>query len=77
PFHLKQLLLSLPLHFTILIISPSLLSFLTPLLPIFFPKPFLYQTDPYLQLPLLPQLHLTTLTLFQPGILLPVLGLLL
>ncbi|WP_145411773.1 MnhB domain-containing protein, partial [Staphylococcus epidermidis] len=73
PFHLNQLFKSFPIHFKKLIIIPSLISLPTPSLPMFFPNPFLYQTQPNLTFPLLRHLHLTTLTLFQLPILLTLL----
>ncbi|MEJ7221064.1 MnhB domain-containing protein, partial [Staphylococcus gallinarum] len=63
-FDVKQVLVALPLDFRILMICGSLLSFLTAVVPMFFGKPFLYQTDAYVQLPLLGEVHLTTVTLF-------------
>ncbi|WP_313957418.1 MnhB domain-containing protein, partial [Staphylococcus epidermidis] len=70
PFHLNQVFKSFPIHFKKLIIIPSLISLPTPSLPIFFPNPFLYHTQPNLPFPLLPHLHVTTVTLFELGILL-------
>nr|WP_145400168.1 MnhB domain-containing protein [Staphylococcus epidermidis] len=77
PFHLNEVFKTLPIHFKKLIIIPSLISLPTPSLPIFFPNPFLYQTQPNLTFPLLPHLHLTTLTLFHLPILLTLLPLIL
>ena len=40
----------------------------------FFGKPFLYQSEAHLHLPIFDELHLTTVTLFELGILLTVVG---
>lgn len=73
-FDVKQVLVALPLDFRILMICGSLLSFLTAVVPMFFGKPFLYQTDAYVNVPLMGELHLTTVTLFEAGIVLSVVG---
>ncbi|RIO53851.1 Na(+)/H(+) antiporter subunit B, partial [Mammaliicoccus sciuri] len=73
-FDVKQFLVALPLDFRILMICGSLLSFITAVVPMFFGKPFLYQTDAYVQLPLLGEVHLSTVTLFEAGIVLSVVG---
>ena len=69
-FDVKQVLVSLPVDFKIMIIVGSLLS----MVPMFFGKPFLYQTDAYVNVPLMGELHLTTVTLFEAGIVLSVVG---
>lgn len=73
-FDVKQVLVSLPVDFKIMIILGSLLSMLTAIVPMFFGKPFLYQTDAYVNVPLLGEVHLTTVTLFEAGIVLSVVG---
>ena len=73
-FDVKQVLVALPLDFRILMIIGSLVSFATAVIPMFFGKPLLYQTDTYVQLPILGEVHLTTVTLFEAGIVLAVVG---
>ena len=52
----------------------SLISLATAIVPIFFGKPFLYQTEANIALPLLGHVHVTTVTLFELGVLLAVVG---
>lgn len=73
-FDVKQVLVSLPVDFKIMIIVGSLLSMVTAIVPMFFGKPLLYQTDAYVNVPLMGELHLTTVTLFEAGIVLSVVG---
>ncbi|BCU51579.1 Na+/H+ antiporter Mnh2 subunit B [Staphylococcus auricularis] len=73
-FDVKQVLLSLPVDFRILMIIGSLITVATAVVPMFFGKPFLYQTDAHIDLPLLGDLHVTTVTLFESGVLLTVVG---
>ncbi|MCY1627198.1 Na+/H+ antiporter Mnh2 subunit B [Staphylococcus pettenkoferi] len=73
-FDVKQVLVSLPVDFRIFMIIGSLLSIATAIGPIFFGKPFLYQTSIAAHVPLLGELHLTTVTLFEAGVLLTVVG---
>lgn len=73
-FDVKQVLLSLPADFRILMIIGSLITVATAVVPMFFGKPFLYQTDAHIDLPLLGDLHVTTVTLFESGVLLTVVG---
>ena len=47
---------------------------LTAIVPVFFGKSFLYQSEAYIHFPLLGELHVTTITLFELGILLTVVG---
>lgn len=74
-FDVKKVLVSLPLDFRILMIIGSLISFVTAVLPMFFGKPFLYQTDAHIHFPILGEVHVTTVTLFEAGIVLAVVGL--
>ena len=73
-FDVKQVLLSLPADFRILMIIGSLITVATAVVPMFFGKPFLYQTDAHIDLPLLGDLHVATVTLFESGVLLTVVG---
>ncbi|MCU5746898.1 Na+/H+ antiporter Mnh2 subunit B [Staphylococcus sp. SQ8-PEA] len=73
-FDVKQVLVSLPIDFRIFMIIGALLSIATAVSPIFFGKPFLYQTSFTAHFPLLGELHLTTVTLFEAGVLLTVVG---
>ena len=73
-FDVKQVLVSLPIDFRIFMIIGSLLSIATAIGPIFFGKPFLYKTSIAAHVPLLGELHLTTVTLFEAGVLLTVVG---
>ena len=52
----------------------SLISVATASVPMFFEKPFLYQTEANVAFPLLGHVHVTTVTLFELGILLTVVG---
>ena len=52
----------------------SLISVATASVPMFFGKPFLYQTEANVTFPLLGHVHVTTVTLFELGILLTVVG---
>jgi multicomponent Na+:H+ antiporter subunit B len=73
-FDVKQVLVSVPVDFKILIVLGSLVSMASAILPMFFGKPFLYQTDAHVHLPLLGDMHLTTVTLFELGVVLTVVG---
>ena len=44
------------------------------IVPVFFGKSFLYQSEAYIHFPLLGELRVTTITLFELGILLTVVG---
>ena len=52
----------------------SLVSFTMAIIPMFFGKPFLYQSEAYVTLPILGEVHLTTITVFEAGIVLAVVG---
>ncbi|MCE5090637.1 monovalent cation/H+ antiporter subunit B [Staphylococcus devriesei] len=73
-FDVRQVLESLPIDFKKLMIIGAMISLLTAIVPIFFGKAFLYQTDAHLHLPLLGDIHVTTVTLFELGVLLTVVG---
>lgn len=73
-FDVKQVLVSLPIDFRILMIIGSLVSFTMAIIPMFFGKPFLYQAEAYVTLPILGEVHLTTITVFEAGIVLAVVG---
>lgn len=73
-FDVKQVLISLPIDFKKLMIIGSLVSVMTAIVPTFFGNPFLYQTEADIALPLIGHVHATTVTLFELGILLTVVG---
>ncbi|TDM04023.1 monovalent cation/H+ antiporter subunit B [Macrococcus carouselicus] len=64
----------LPFDFTYLIVGGILISLSTLFLPLFFGDDWLTQYDQYFRLPLIGKLHITTVTIFEFGILLTVLG---
>ena len=71
---MSEVLASLPVDFRKLMILGALISVTTAIVPMFFGKPFLYQSEAHLHLPIFDELHLTTVTLFELGILLTVVG---
>lgn len=73
-FDVSEVLASLPVDFRKLMILGALISVTTAIVPMFFGKPFLYQSEAHLHLPIFDELHLTTVTLFELGILLTVVG---
>ena len=73
-FDVNEVLKSLPIDFKKLMIIGSLISVATASVPMFFGKPFLYQTEANVTFPLLGHVHVTTVTLFELGILLTVVG---
>lgn len=73
-FDVSEVLASLPVDFRKLMILGALISVTTAIVPMFFGKPFLYQSEVHLHLPIFDELHLTTVTLFELGILLTVVG---
>ena len=73
-FDVHEVLESLPIDFKKLMIVGAIISALTAIVPVFFGKSFLYQSEAYIHFPLLGELHVTTITLFELGILLTVVG---
>lgn len=73
-FDVNEVLASLPIDFRKLMILGALVSAATAIVPMFFGKNFLYQSETTIHLPILNELHLTTVTLFEAGILLTVVG---
>ena len=73
-FDVSEVLASLPVDFRKLMILGALISVTTAIVPMFFGKLFLYQSEAHLHLPIFDELHLTTVTLFELGILLTVVG---
>lgn len=73
-FDVKDVLDSLPIDFKILMVIGSLISLATAIIPMFFGKPFLFQSDFNIAVPILGHVHVTTVTLFELGILLSVVG---
>ncbi|UDI78977.1 Na+/H+ antiporter Mnh2 subunit B [Staphylococcus taiwanensis] len=73
-FDVHEVLESLPIDFKKLMIVGAMISALTAIVPIFFGKSFLYQSEAHLHLPLMGELHVTTVTLFELGVLLTVVG---
>lgn len=73
-FDVHEVLESLSIDFKKLMIVGAIISALTAIVPVFFGKSFLYQSEAYIHFPLLGELHVTTITLFELGILLTVVG---
>ena len=73
-FNVADVLESLPIDFKALMVIGSLLSAITAITPTFFGKPFLSQYDATIAIPLLGNIHVTTVTVFELGILLSVVG---
>lgn len=73
-FDVEKVIRSLPLDFRAVTITGSLLSIATAIVPMFFGHPLLSHEDVYVTLPYLEQMHLSSVTLFEFGILLTVVG---
>ncbi|MHD0396665.1 monovalent cation/H+ antiporter subunit B [Staphylococcus simulans] len=73
-FDVEKVIRSLPLDFRAVTITGSLLSIATAIVPMFFGHPLLSHEDVYVTLPYLEQVHLSSVTLFEFGILLTVVG---
>ena len=73
-FNVEEVLESLPIDFRILMIIGALVSSITAIIPMFFGKPFLSQYETTWILPILGQIHVSTITLFELGILFSVVG---
>ncbi|UXS83940.1 Na+/H+ antiporter Mnh2 subunit B [Staphylococcus aureus] len=73
-FNVEEVLESLPIDFRILMIIGALVSSITAIIPMFFEKPFLSQYETTWILPILGQIHVSTITLFELGILFSVVG---
>lgn len=73
-FNVEEVLESLPIDFRILMIIGTLVSSITAIIPMFFEKPFLSQYETTWILPILGQIHVSTITLFELGILFSVVG---
>lgn len=73
-FNVEEVLESLPIDFRILMIIGALVSSITAIMPTFFGKPFLSKYETTLTLPILGHIHVTTITLFELGILFSVVG---
>lgn len=73
-FNVEEVLESLPIDFRILMIIGALVSSFTAIMPTFFGKPFLSQYETILTLPILGHIHVTTIILFELGILFSVVG---
>lgn len=73
-FNVEEVLESLPIDFRILMIIGALVSSITAIMPTFFGKPFLSQYETTLTLLILGHIHVTTITLFELGILFSVVG---
>ena len=72
-FDVSEVLASLPVDFRKLMILGALISVTTAIVPMFW-QAVLYQSEAHLHLPIFDELHLTTVTLFELGILLTVVG---
>ena len=73
-FDVHEVLESLPIDFKKLMIVGAIISKTYCNRSGFFGKSFLYQSEAYIHFPLLGELHVTTITLFELGILLTVVG---
>ncbi|HDB6448188.1 TPA: Na+/H+ antiporter Mnh2 subunit B [Staphylococcus aureus] len=73
-FNVEEVLESLPIDFRILMIIGALVSSITAIIPMFFGKSFLSQYETTWLLPILGQIHVSTITLFELGILFSVVG---
>lgn len=73
-FDVRQVLVSLPIDFRIFMIIGALLSCFMAVVPMFFGKSFLYQADANVRLPMLGNVHVSTVTLFELGVLMTVVG---
>lgn len=73
-FDVKQVLEALPIDFRKLMIVGAFVSLGTALAPLFFGKNILYQADAYFKFPYFGEVHLSTITLFEAGITLSVVG---
>ncbi|MDO5375126.1 MAG: monovalent cation/H+ antiporter subunit B [Staphylococcus rostri] len=73
-YDVGKVLEALPIDFRQLMIIGALISLGTAIAPVFFGQNILYQTDWHVDLPYLGEVHLSTITLFEFGILLVVVG---
>ncbi len=73
-FDVKKVLEALPIDFRKLMIVGALLSLATAIVPVFFGKNILYQEDWNVTFPYFGEVHLSTITLFEAGIVLVVVG---
>lgn len=73
-FDVRKVLEDLPLDFKALMTVGSFISIATAVAPVFFGKAILYQADAHIDLPILGSVHVSTVTLFELGILLTVVG---
>ncbi|MGX0563215.1 multicomponent Na+:H+ antiporter subunit B [Staphylococcus schleiferi] len=73
-FDVKKVLEALPIDFRKLMIIGALLSLATATVPVFFGKNILYQEDWHVIFPYFGEVHLSSVTLFEAGIALVVVG---
>lgn len=73
-FDVETVVQSMPLDFRAVTIIGCLISIGTGIIPIFFGHPMLTHEDGYVTLPLLGEIHISSVTLFELGILLTVVG---
>ncbi|TDM12755.1 monovalent cation/H+ antiporter subunit B [Macrococcus lamae] len=73
-FDAERIKEALPFNFNLLVIFGSLISITTLFIPLFYGDDFLTQYDGHFNVSLLGDFHLSTVTLFEFGILLTVLG---
>ncbi|MCS4486502.1 monovalent cation/H+ antiporter subunit B [Staphylococcus americanisciuri] len=73
-YDVGKVLEALPIDFRQLMLIGALFSLGTAVAPVFFDKNILYQTDWYVAFPYFGEVHLSTITLFEFGILLVVVG---
>ncbi|GAB1613404.1 cation:proton antiporter [Mammaliicoccus lentus] len=73
-FDVETVVQSLPIDFRAVTIIGCLVSMSTAIIPMFFGHPMLTHEDGYITFPLLGEIHLSSVTLFELGILLTVVG---
>lgn len=73
-FDVQRVIEALSIDFRKLMILGAFVSFTTALVPVFFGKNILYQADACFSFPYFGEVHLSTITLFEAGITLSVVG---
>lgn len=73
-FDVERVLEALPIDFKKLMFVGAFVSMATALTPLFFGENILYQSDAYFNFPYFGEVHLSTITLFEAGITLSVVG---
>ncbi|AVP35726.1 Na(+)/H(+) antiporter subunit B [Staphylococcus felis] len=73
-FDVVQVLEALPIDFRKIMIIGAMISIVTAVVPVFFGKNILYQSDWYVHLPYFGEVHVSSITLFEAGIMITVVG---